>query len=135
MKRSILSVSVVVVVLGLAGFAMGTRLHAQEAMPQLAGSVWTGTENRDGIAGRLMLGFNANGKVFICDRISNPNDVKTFIVGSWTQNGHEVEIRLRDAVYRGRINGRIFSGSAQFTEGQQQTWAFTVVFVPAPNAR
>jgi hypothetical protein len=133
MKRSILSVSVVMVLVALASLAAGTQLQAQEPMPQIAGSVWEGTENRDGTPGRLILGFHISGKVLICDRISNPNDAKTFILGTWTQNGNEVEIRLRDAVYRGRINGRIFSGNAEFTVGPQQAWAFTVIFVPAPN--
>jgi len=86
MKRSILSVPVVMVLVGLASLAPGTRLQAQEPMPQITGSVWEGTENRDGTPGRLILG--ASGTHFsyrLRNNKTNPGPTITSCHAVWQQ--------------------------------------------------
>lgn len=130
MKRSCLKVSVVMILAGLAGFVAVQRSQAQEPSANVAGTVWMGGENLNGKLGPLGFVFAQGGTVLMCDRSSNPKELRTYVRGTWTQNGGEIEIRFGNCVYRGRMEGGVLAGTAQ---SATQTWAFAVKYEPPQN--
>jgi hypothetical protein len=96
------------------------QVAAPQAVANVAGSTWSGTENLPGF-GKLTFVFRANGSATMID-------TKGETAGNWTQNGNDVTINFNGCVYQGRINGQALAGSGRITSGNQagQTWTFQV---------
>lgn len=97
----------------------------QRMPPSVARTVWEGRETLPGF-GDLCFGFMPDGTALMCDAKANPRDPNTYTRGTWSQNGDQVQIRIRNCVYIGRITGRLMSGRAQFLGGTRQSWGFLV---------
>lgn len=82
------------------------------------------------INGKLGFIFQANGEVLMIDEATRPNDPKTVIHGTYTQNGDQVEIRFTNCIYVGTITNGVLSGTARFTVGNQRSWNFQLRFLP-----
>src|SRR5947209_8514212 len=109
MKRTSMKLCVAALWCGVAAVLTATQAQAQGlaqglAAPNLAGSVWFGSEDLNGAPGVLGFGFNASGEVGMLDRSTkNPSDPTSLVRGTWYQNGSEIEIRFGNCIYRGRI--------------------------------
>jgi hypothetical protein len=111
-----------------AGLAPLTLAGAQQPapVPNVAGTTWSGQEKlRD--FGPLSFTFQADGKAIMTDAATPRRGT---IKGDWTQKGADVEFRFKDCVYRGRINGRQLSGTAQFYDRPEQPWTFELSLLP-----
>jgi hypothetical protein len=85
----------------------------------LANTVWSGSENLSGY-GQLSFEFLPNGKVLMSDALT-PKRGK--VNGTYVQQGAQVTVQFKDAVYVGTINGQGMSGSAKMGN---QSWAFSL---------
>jgi hypothetical protein len=109
------------------GLAAANQAQAQARVGGVANTVWLGTETAPGFD-LVAFGLEGDGTAFMYDVKRKALDPKTYVKGSWTQNGDTVQIRFRDCVYTGRITGDILAGSAQFTSGSRagEVWTFSV---------
>lgn len=98
--------------------AVDAARAAQPAQNDSAKGTWVGTENLAGF-GALTFVLGENGEMTMVDAKSTDR-------GTWTQTGRTVTIRFRNCVYSGEIDGMVLQGTAQYTEGAQQTWSFRV---------
>lgn len=88
----------------------------------ISGSVWAGREtiNQNGILG---FELHRDGKAVMVDANST-------VKGTWVNDGEDVVIRFKNCCYYGKLQGRVLSGHAVVTEGEQrgQKWNFRVEY-------
>jgi hypothetical protein len=130
MKRSLClklfaAVTVLFVGVGLAAAQTGPGSNPPQVPTgptALPGSEWTGEENLQGF-GKLTFQFQDEEKVMMIDSQSQ-------VPGRYTQDGQSVRIQFGNCIYEGTIQGNVLSGSARFTQGQNNgvTWTFSVQF-------
>jgi hypothetical protein len=70
----------------------------------ITGTTWRGTETLPGF-GPLTFEFKKNGVAIM-------RDARDTVQGTWVRNGSEVTIRFANCEYRGTINGKTLTGTA-----------------------
>ncbi|MBI2807884.1 MAG: hypothetical protein HYX68_23115 [Planctomycetes bacterium] len=92
----------------------------QQKAVTVPGSMWGGSEQINN-TGRLAFGLGKDGRAVMLD-------ANSIVKGTWARHGDDIVIRFDNCVYRGKIQGNVFSGRGTFTTGTQAgvSWTFRV---------